>query len=267
MDNMGNKDSLFFAIKGCYEMVENIISEPKVEGSSVSNKISPEGIKLYNQLANQFNANYSEQKLYIFNEQTTPNQVTHPKAQEVLFQLKYAIDIMGHKIIENKKINKVFISHSSNDKHYGSAIVKLLRGIGLKREQIIFTSDEDYGIPINEDIFDYLKTQINGSAYIIYLLSDSYYNSIPCLNEMGAAWIIQNQYTLIAIPDFDFTNSNFINGAINPRRIGFKMNNEKRIVEFKNIISKEFGLDIDEADWNRVLKAYLTDIISTSGIV
>lgn len=42
-----------------------------------------------------------------------------------------------------KGINmKVFISHSSKDKVYGDILVDLLKGLGLKREEIIYTSNE-----------------------------------------------------------------------------------------------------------------------------
>ena len=30
---------------------------------------------------------------------------------------------------------------------------------------------------------------------MLYLLSNNYYNSIACLNEMGAAWVKQNRYS------------------------------------------------------------------------
>jgi hypothetical protein len=36
---------------------------------------------------------------------------------------------------------KIFISHASANKEYGNALVELLRGIGLKEDEIIFTSN------------------------------------------------------------------------------------------------------------------------------
>lgn len=159
---------------------------------------------------------------------------------------------------------KLFISHSSRDKKYGEAIVKLLRGLGLDRSQIIFTSDDDYGIPINMNIFEYLKTQISEEAFMIYLLSDNYYDSVACLNEMGAAWVVQNDYIVISVPDFDFNNPNFSSGAIDPRRIGFTLDNKKRLVEFKNKLVERFDLKIDEIDWNRLLDEYFEKINTIS---
>lgn len=162
---------------------------------------------------------------------------------------RYIMDENMHPVIIKEKI---FISHSSKDKRYGDALVKLLRGLGLERNQIIFTSDDDYGIPIDMNIFEYLKNQINEGAYMIYLLSNDYYGSVACLNEMGAAWVVQNDYTVIGIPDFHFDEPKFSSGAIDPRRIGFRLDNKKRLVEFKNKILDRFELKVDEADWNRI---------------
>ncbi|MGR5903129.1 TIR domain-containing protein [Bacillus cereus] len=155
---------------------------------------------------------------------------------------------------------KIFISHSSKDKKYGEALVKFLRGLGLQRNQIIFTSDDDYGIPLDMNIFEYLKAQINEGAYMIYLLSNNYYDSVACLNEMGAAWVVQNDYTVIGIPDFSFDNPKFSSGAIDPRRIGFTLDNKKRLVEFKNKILDRFQLQVDEADWNRILDEHIVSL-------
>lgn len=161
---------------------------------------------------------------------------------------------------EMKYVKKIFISHSSMDKTYGEVLVKLLRELGLNREEIIFTSNDDYGIPLGENIFDYLKKQIKEGVYILYLLSDNYYNSVACLNEMGAAWIVQNEYTVIGVPNFNFDNPKFSEGAIDPKRIGFNMDNKKRVVEFKNKILERFKLSIDEADWNNALDKYFDDL-------
>lgn len=168
--------------------------------------------------------------------------------------------IMGKNMEPRIIDEKVFISHSSSDNKYGDALVKLLRGIGFKRSQIIFTSNDDYGIPIGMNIFDYLKDQISDGAFMIYLLSNNYFESVACLNEMGAAWIIQNDYVAVGTPNFDFSNPNFASGAIDPRKIGFKLNNRKRMVEFKNQVLQRFDLKIDEIDWNSLLDEYIEAI-------
>src|SRR5690606_19764724 len=89
---------------------------------------------------------------------------------------------------------KIFISHSSRNKNYGNALVDLLIGVGISGDKIIFTSNDAYGIPTGQNIFTWLKSEINEKPYVIYLLSPEYYSSVACLNEMGAAWIVENEH-------------------------------------------------------------------------
>lgn len=68
---------------------------------------------------------------------------------------------------------KIFISHSSRNKDYGTLLVELLRNLGIKEDEIIFTSNVAYGIPVSQNIFHWLKYQIeeNRSLYIYSLNS------------------------------------------------------------------------------------------------
>ena len=98
---------------------------------------------------------------------------------------------------------KIFISHSSKNKSYGQALVNLMISLGINSDKIIFTSNVAHGIPIGNNIFNWLKSQISDKPYVIYLLSPEYYQSIACLNEMGAAWVIENEHSMIFTPNFD----------------------------------------------------------------
>ena len=112
---------------------------------------------------------------------------------------------------------KIFISHASKDKNYVFCIVKLLEFIGLRQEQLFCSSVPGYGIPLDEDIYDYLRQQFQEyNLHVILVLSDNYYQSVACMNEMGAAWVLRNDYTTILLPGFEFKK---IEGAINPRKI------------------------------------------------
>ena len=127
---------------------------------------------------------------------------------------------------------KIFISHSSKNKDYGNVLVELLRGVGVKEDEIIFTSNNAYGIPIGQNIYNWLKSQIAEKPFVIYLLSKEYYESIACLNEMGAAWIIENEHAMLFTPNFDLSSKEFQNGAIDPREIGFYIDDEES--EYRN---------------------------------
>lgn len=161
---------------------------------------------------------------------------------------------------------KIFISHSSKNKKYGDALVDLLISIGIKSQEIIFTSNDAYGIPIGKNIFDWLKKQIKDNPFVIYLLSPDYYNSVACLNEMGAAWVIENNHAMIFTPDFNLNSYEFQNGAIDPREIGFYINNEDRLISFIDSLKKYFAITENIVLINQKTKKFLKEIETYLGI-
>ena len=155
---------------------------------------------------------------------------------------------------------KVFISHSSENRNYGNALVNLLTGVGVKNEEIIFTSNDAYGIPIGQNIFDWLKSRISEKTHVLYLLSPEYYKSIACLNEMGAAWIVENKHTMIFTPEFNLSSPEFLNGAINPREIGFYINNHDRLLAFIESLRSDFSISANQVLISQKLKLFLENI-------
>lgn len=159
-----------------------------------------------------------------------------------------------------KYAERILISHSSQDKTYGQALVNLLRRIGLQKNQIIFSSNDLYGVPLGEDIFDYLRNNINENIFVIFLLSDNYYDSVACQNEMGAAWVARNDYEIIAIPQFDFSSKKFKESCINIRQCGMTLDNWIRITEFKEKLKMKFDLIIDDLEWQEVIEKYKEEL-------
>lgn len=115
---------------------------------------------------------------------------------------------------------KVFISHASKDISAVKHIVELLELIGFDKSNLFCSSIEPYGIPTDEDIYEYLKTQLREfDSHVIFVLSKNYYSSPACLNEMGAAWVLSCDQTVMLLPGFSFSD---IDGAINPRKIAIQ---------------------------------------------
>lgn len=161
-----------------------------------------------------------------------------------------------------QKSPKIFISHSSKDKDYVSCIVDFLEDIGLTQEQLFCSSISGYGIPLDEDIYDYLKQQFQEhNLHVILILSDNYYQSVACMNEMGAAWILQNKYTTILLPGFEFRE---IKGAINPRKIGLKLDGDlievkEKLGQLKDALAQEFGLaSIPDVRWEHKRDTFIS---------
>ncbi|MEX0649043.1 MAG: toll/interleukin-1 receptor domain-containing protein [Balneolaceae bacterium] len=157
---------------------------------------------------------------------------------------------------------KIFISHSSKDVEYGNALVDLLTGVGINGDHIIFTSNDAYGIPISQNIFNWLKDRISEGPHVLYLLSPDYYTSVACLNEMGAAWIVENQHSMIFTPNFKLDSYEFQNGALDPREIGFFINNQDRITDFIESLKKQFSISNKPVIINQKVREFISRVES-----
>lgn len=162
---------------------------------------------------------------------------------------------------------KIFISHSSRNKNYGNALVDLLIGVGISGDKIIFTSNDAYGIPTGQNIFTWLKSEINEKPYVIYLLSPEYYSSVACLNEMGAAWIVENEHTMIFTPKFKLDSYEFQNSALDPREIGFFINNQGRLIAFIESLKRYFSISTNPVLVHQRITEFLQRIISSEETV
>lgn len=157
---------------------------------------------------------------------------------------------------------KIFISHAAEDKKIIKSFVALFAKFGLTREHIFCSSVEGYNIPIGSgDIYEYLLKEYTGNELLVLMfLSENYYSSVACLNEMGAAWIRKDMYQTILMPGFDFVH---IKGAINPRDISFRLDDvelrKSKIDELKDLIFNYLDLPLPEdSEWikerNRFIK-------------
>lgn len=161
---------------------------------------------------------------------------------------------------EVNKIEKIFISHASADKEYADLLVQLLNDIGIDKsaDKIFYSSMHAYGIPLAENIYDYLKSELNKNIMVIFLLSDNYYTSAACLNEMGATWISNKDYYTVLLPNFEFKD---IKGAINPMDISFKIEDKDMLNQFKDVIIDKFGLNqINSSIWENDRDKFISNI-------
>lgn len=158
---------------------------------------------------------------------------------------------MSERVIE--KPTKIFISHSSQDLAFVQPIVELLEKIGLNTENMFCSSVAGYNVPLDSNIYDYLKKQFQDyNLRVLFVLSENYYNSMACLNEMGAAWVLQHRYTSILLPQFDFRD---IKGVIDQMRISIKLDSEStelraRLNELRDTLMGEFGIKASLASQN-----------------
>ena len=177
--------------------------------------------------------------------------------------LRILIDLKNYKNSVPKFFDRVFISHSSNDKDIVGPFVKMLSSIGLDRTRVFCSSVDGYGIPQRENIYDFLKREFTEkNTFVVMMMSDNYYNSKPSLNEMGAAWAMSKEYISILIKGFEF---NQIEGAVDAQKIGFKIDDKYRLDEFKDNIVKEFRLS-PVKNWQEIKDRFLKEIESVNTI-
>ena len=199
------------------------------------------------------------------------NPESHQKAKNMVHEFYEAIKIADppqpisdKKDVKKNNLKKIFLSHCSVDKKYGDALRALLVGLGIKNAQLVYTSYPANKIPVGENIFDYLRENIDSNVFVIILLSNDYLNSVACLNEMGGAWVVKSDYLCFYTPDFDFSNPKYSQCALDTRKMGavLKPNSNCRIsmLEFKNIICKAFNLNIDEKSWSSLLDEFMEQI-------
>lgn len=144
--------------------------------------------------------------------------------------------------LELNKSPKIFISHSSNDAEIALALVKLLEFLGIK--DIFCSSVAGYGIPVGEDIYQSIKHEYEEhELFMIYLISPEYLHSYMSLNEMGAAWILKNNYLTFILSSL--TEKSLDGTCIGKNNIAIIWNDKDimaRMNEFKDKMIEQFCL-------------------------
>lgn len=190
----------------------------------------------------------------IHNNEFVIDSSAHDRNKKLLEEVKYDLEDNNKDLRKEKLMySKILLSHNSSDKKYGDALRNLFINLGIKNNQLIYTSHPLNKIPFGENIFDYLKKNIQKDILVIYLWSNEYLKSAACLNEMGAAWIVGSDYLNIYTPDFDFNNPQYHNCAIDQKNMGIILKNDESckigMVELKNKLLQNFGISIKEQEW------------------
>lgn len=158
----------------------------------------------------------------------------------------------------------IFISHKSDDKKYGDALERFITGLGVKEKQLVYTSHPLHKIPLDASIYEYLRSNFNSTLFMIILWSDKYLESPACLNEMGAAWVTQTDYTNIYVPSFSFGNPKYHECAVDTKKMGAVLNGDEHckasMIELKNKIEELFNLNNDESKVTYLLDKFIDEI-------
>lgn len=143
---------------------------------------------------------------------------------------------------------RVFLSHSVKDKLLVSSFVDLLQaGMDININEIYCTSNGV--LPTGELFVEDIKANLLETDFCVFLLSKNFYESRFCLNEMGAAWILNKKVFPILVPPIDFPDI---------ENTAFKGKNAKKILNKNDIVEmfselKKLKL-IESADYSRFLQ-------------
>lgn len=155
---------------------------------------------------------------------------------------------------------KLFLSHSSKDIKIVEAFVNFMYKVGLTEKDIVCTSIASTKIPVGEDIYEYLNALLSEERiYVIFFLSDNYYSSPVCLNEMGAAWLKKSDSLNLLMPGFDFDD---MRGVANKNKVGIKLGTCDGMVkaslnDFKSILEDMFEIKIQYNRWESARDEFL----------
>lgn len=232
------------------------------------NSNSTESVKYY---LNEICLWYKENIDKIHSNELVFNNEEHDRNKKLLedingeLRIDRADDVIkDEKTADDRGDAWVFISHCSSNKKYGDALEKLLTGLGVKDNQIIYTSHPLHKIPLNENIYDYLRNSINKNVFVIILWSNEYLKSPACLNEMGAAWVTQTDYVNMYTPNFSFDNPKYNECAVDIKKMGVVLNGnincKASMIEFRDKILEIFGNTLDDSKWTYLLDQFIEDI-------
>lgn len=177
--------------------------------------------------------------------------------------IQYMVNIIDEDFEKRVKPPKVFISHCEKDIDIVERFVDLLSHIGISTNQLFCSSVPGYNIKQGSgNIYDYLREEFSNNLFVIFMLSPGYYKSAPCLNEMGATWVLKKKYQSILLPGFEYSQ---IKGAIDPCDISFKLDDKKyrtsALGELKDNIIQFLDLtNVDVSKWDYQRERFFSTI-------
>ena len=150
----------------------------------------------------------------------------------------------------------IFISHAGNDKEIVKLFVDyiLKNGLGLRDENIVCTSFEETTMKGGEDIPLYIKKNIKESSVVLSMVSQNYRRSEGCMNEVGAAWALDNPPIQIVLPDADFDSIGWLVCLNKALKISERSNLDKL---YETLCKRTAIIEPSITSWNGAVTSFL----------
>ncbi len=180
--------------------------------------------------------------------------------------MKCEVSIAEDKKEENQKKKRplVFISHRGTQTPFVTALVDLLEKCGFTCDNLFCSSVPGFNIGLDEDIIETLRKKfVDYDLYVVYVFSTDFFESAYCLNEMGAAWVLQVENSIIVMHDMD---ESVIDGVVNKTktRVSFKDSDlqlKNRMAELREKLLSYAGIPkVEEVNWNRYYDKFISDV-------
>ena len=150
---------------------------------------------------------------------------------------------------------RIFISHAGKDKDFCDVFVDFLTRLTFSSRTIIYTSRSEFGVPIGNDIFEYLRGNLEKrKIWVFFMLSKNFFDSPYCLSEMGAAWVRQNKCFSILLPGFKHSD---IDGVVNKNQFTIDLCDPVRLTKLLQTFKKVWQLPINPTMWTAVQQEYV----------
>ena len=159
---------------------------------------------------------------------------------------------------EGKNRRKIFISHSSKDENIVENFTKnILRlGMGISPEDIFCTSINDMDVRTGEEIKKHIKESVKYCDYVFLMISENYNESVVCLNEMGAAWVLEKQVKLFLLPETTIEDLGWVYNT----NIASKIEERATLNSLYEELWKRYSFTRNAVDWGKQIEKFLEDL-------
>ena len=115
--------------------------------------------------------------------------------------------------------NRIFISHSSQNKDIAEQLCVFLSGLGVDKHKIFCSSIIGQGVDNGEKLNEAIADAISKSGLLVFLLSKDFLASSYCMEELGVGWYLSQtgkaHCFYLVLPDMTLAElQGFVNSKI-----------------------------------------------------
>lgn len=162
-------------------------------------------------------------------------------------------------------VRKIFISHSSKDEKIIQQFRKdiLLAGCSLHPNNIFCTLDHS-AIKTGKDFRKEIVRNMKECDFILLMISNNYKESEVCLNEMGAAWALDNKTVLpFVLPDCRFEDMGFLYNV----KQGAMITDKTKLDELYRDICETYNIEQDWIHFNQISNEFIEFVNKQNPVV